>query len=214
MSVGLRIYYDFASPFCYVARAVVTRLRQTHDLLVDWQPFEVIDYLPPTGAMPQNPAFVRRGEAQRTAKLAVEYGLTIHLRDRLLNSNPALCAVEHTREATGRDPRAVDALHGALFDAFYRDQRDISERAVVLEVAEGLDLADGLREALEDGRHRDTVARSRTAAHDNGVVAVPTWLAGGYAVVGIPEFAAFEQLIDAASTAPDPAGAAQPRLSG
>lgn len=195
MSLDLRIYYDFASPFCYAARAVVVRLRERHDLRVDWLPFEVIDYLPPRGAMPQNPAFVRRNEARRVAQLAAEYGLTIHLRERLLNSNLALCAVEHARAAGGGDLQAVDRLHGALFDAFYRDQRDIADREVVLQVAASIGIDGDLGPALQEGRYRQAVADSRTAAHANGVVAVPTWLAGGYGVVGIPELAAIEEFI-------------------
>ena len=63
--LDLRIYYDFASPFCWIALEMAGRLANTYQLRVDWQPFEVIDYLPERGAMPQNPAFVRRGEEAR-----------------------------------------------------------------------------------------------------------------------------------------------------
>jgi predicted DsbA family dithiol-disulfide isomerase len=198
----LRVYYDFASPFCYVSRAVVARLRARYDLAVHWLPFEVIDYLPPKGAMPQNPAFVRRGEAQRTARLAQEYGLTIHLRERLLNSNLALCAVEHVRATTGGDLAAVDRLHAAFFEAFYRDQRDIGDMAVVLDVAEAAGLAEGLDAALRTGRYRAVVAESRASAHAIGVVAVPTWLAGGYGVVGIPAFEEVERFVQQAIDSP------------
>src|SRR5205807_220304 len=65
----LRVYYDFASPFCRIALEISRRLEKRYDLCVDWQPFEVIDYLPERGAMPQNPAFVRRGEEARALKL-------------------------------------------------------------------------------------------------------------------------------------------------
>jgi predicted DsbA family dithiol-disulfide isomerase len=202
VSLDLRIYYDFASPFCYVARAVVARLAEDHDLSVDWQPFEVIDYLPAKGAMPQNPAFVRRGEAQRAARLAEQYGLTVHLRERLLNSNLALCAVEHARLTREGDIGAVDRVHGALFDAFYCDQRDIGDLEVVLKVAGEVGLASGLEPALRDGRYVASVARSRTEAHEIGVVAVPTWLAGGYGVVGIPDLDAFERFVLQAGKSP------------
>jgi predicted DsbA family dithiol-disulfide isomerase len=205
VSLELLVYYDFASPFCYVARALVSRLRERYDLAVLWLPFEVIDYLPPKGAMPQNPAFVRRGEAQRTERLAQEYGLTIHLRERLLNSNLALCAVEHVRTATGGDLQAVDRLHAALFEAFYRDQRDIGDLAVVHEVAEAVGLAQDLDPAFRDGRYRAAVAQSRTAAHAIGVVAVPTWLAGGYGVVGIPAYEEVDRFVQQAIESPLPA---------
>ena len=207
MSLAVRVYYDFASPFCYVARAILARLSAAHDLRVEWQPFEVIEYLPPQGAMPQNPAFVRRAEAREIARLEGEYGLRIGLRERLLNSNLGLCAVEYARaaEAAGGSAGLTDAVHRALFEAFYRDERDIGASSVVLEVAQAAGLDDGLVEALEDGRYRVAVARSRKEAEDLGVVAVPTFLAGGYGVVGVPAYDAFEGLVRQAANASEKA---------
>jgi predicted DsbA family dithiol-disulfide isomerase len=201
MAVEIRVYYDLASPFCYVARAVLARLRRTREIAVEWCPFEVIDYLPPRGAMPQNPAFVRRAEARQVARLAAQYDLQIHLQERLLNSNLALCAVEHARVVEIERGRAglLDAVHAALFEAYYRDRRDVGAIDVVLDVARAAGLDDGLDAALAEGRYKEIVAQSRRAAEALGVVSVPLFLAGGYAVAGIPDFAAFEQLVDRAS---------------
>jgi predicted DsbA family dithiol-disulfide isomerase len=152
--------------------------------------------------MPQNPAFVRRGEAARAQRLADHYGLTLHLRDRLLNSNLALQAVEHARLTSSSDPGAADRLHGALFDAFYRDQRDISVLEIVLEVARECATDAGLEEALRAGIHKELVARSRLDAHAQGVVAVPTWLYGGYGAVGIVDYSEYERLLEAPLAAP------------
>jgi predicted DsbA family dithiol-disulfide isomerase len=199
MTGHLSIYYDFASPFCYAACAIVQRLRQQWDLVVDWLPFEVIDYLPPRGAMPQNPAFVRRGEAARARALAQEYGLTLHLRERLLNSNLALCAVEAARDLDGRAGLVPERLVGALFAAYFAEERDISDLDVVLSVAAqvGID-ARAIQPGLRQGLYRERVAKSRATAYDLGVVAVPTWLSGGSGVVGVPAYAEIERLLTAA----------------
>ncbi len=195
MTGELRIYYDVASPFCYAAYAMVQRLRRRWDLVVDWLPFEVIDYLPPRGAMPQNPAFVRRGEAARAMALAQQYGLTLQLRDRLLNSNLALCAVQAARDLAG--PDRAEQLLGALFTAFYTEERDISDLAVVLEVTRQADRDTDLEGPLRLGAYREQVARIRQDAQDLGVVAVPTWLSGGFGVVGVPALAEIERLLSA-----------------
>lgn len=194
----LTVFYDFASPFCYIARAIVARLAASRPLTVTWRPFEVIDYLPPKGAMPQNPAFVRRGEAARALRLAEHYAISLHIRERLLNSNLALCAVEHVRHDNG-EPSAVDRLHGALFEALYRDQRDISELATVLQVAEETGLIQGMEAALRAGTYKEHVAQSRSDAHAQGIVAVPTWLAQGYGIVGIVDYAEYERLLTTAA---------------
>jgi predicted DsbA family dithiol-disulfide isomerase len=197
----LSIYYDFASPFCYIALEIVRRLQRDRQFHAEWLPFEVIDYLPERGAMPQNPAFVRRGEAARTAKLAHEYGLEIHLRERLLNSNVALCTVEHAKrvQAGAAIGDVVPGVVAALFEAYYRDGRDISDIGTVLDVAASVGLGGELEQILTEGRYRQQVAASRYAAHALGVVAVPTWLAGGYGVVGIPEYTEVERLLDTAA---------------
>jgi predicted DsbA family dithiol-disulfide isomerase len=202
----LSIYYDFASPFCYVARAIADRLAAVREITMEWLPFEVIDYLPAKGAMPQNPAFVRRNEATRALRLAEQYGLILHLRERLLNSNLALCAVEYAR-CLLNDAGAADRLHGALFDAFYRDERDISEIDIVLQVGKEAGMRDGLEDALRSGSHTAAVAASRTAAHALGVVAVPTWLCNGSGIVGIVEFEEYQRLFDVpANQPPTPRG--------
>jgi 2-hydroxychromene-2-carboxylate isomerase len=196
----LSIYYDFASPFCYAAYAIVQRLRQKWELEVAWLPFEVIDYLPARGAMPQNPAFVRRGEAARAAALAQEYGLTLHLRDRLLNSNLALCAVEAARDLATPHNAGLTAerLVGALLTAYYAGRQDISDPDVVITVAAQLGIDSEIGPALRQGIYREHVATSRATAQDLGVVAVPTWLAGGFGVVGVPALVEIERLLTAA----------------
>jgi predicted DsbA family dithiol-disulfide isomerase len=208
----LRVYYDFASPFCRIALEISRHLEMRYDICVDWQPFEVIDYLPARGAMPQNPAFVRRGEEARALKLAIEYGLDMHLRDRLLNSNLALCAVEYAKSIDAGQDRSTahaKAMHSALFDAYYRDQRDISDRAVVVDVGRqvGLD-ADNLDNVLRSGSFKQVVAASRSTAHAVGVVAVPTWLANNYGMVGIPSTEEIDRFVATAQ-----AGSAEPSKS-
>ncbi len=197
----LTIYYDFASPFCYVAQEIAARLIGRFLLRVAWRPFEVIDYLPDRGALPQNPAFVRRAEAASAARLAREYDLDLHLPERLLNSNLALCAVEYAADLAPvvlPDESVADRLRRSLFEACYRDRRDISDAEVVLDVAAACGVTDNLEDALRNRRYVPRVAESRAAAHAMGVVAVPTWLAAGYGAVGVPEFSELMRLVEAA----------------
>ena len=146
---------------------------------------------------------MRRAEAAQVARLAVEYNLRIRIPDRLLNSNLALCAVEYAlRHAPeGGDSRSIpDRLRSSLFEAHYRDERDISDLATVLEVARGSGVDGGVEDALRGGLYRQHVAESRATAHAMGVVAVPTWIAGGYGAVGVPAFSELVRLVETASS--------------
>jgi len=199
----LTVHYDFSSPFCYVAVEIVARLRTSHaPLRVNWRPFEVIDYLPERGAMPQNPAFVRRAETAQVARVARQYDLRIHVPERLLNSNLALCAVEYAVESEGlgiAEEGSAEQLQRSLFEAHYRDRLDISDIAVVLDVARRSGISEDLADALLARRFCAQVAASRAAANELGVVAVPTWLAGGYGAVGIPSFSDLVRLLETAA---------------
>jgi predicted DsbA family dithiol-disulfide isomerase len=199
----LTVYYDFSSPFCYVAVEIAARLRSSYaPLNVIWRPFEVIDYLPERGAMPQNPAFVRRAETAQVARLAREYDLQVHVPERLLNSNLALCAVEFAIESEGlgiADKGSAERLHRSLFEGHYRDQLDISDIAVVLDIALRSRISDDVADALRARRFSAQVAASRSTAQALGVVAVPTWLAGGYGAVGVPSFSDLERLLETAA---------------
>lgn len=154
--------------------------------------------------MPQNPAFVRRAEAAHVSRLAQEYGLEIHLPERLLNSSVALCAVEIARDLEERslaDEGATALLHRSLFEAYYRDRRDISDSDVVLKTARQRGISCDMEDHLRAGDYRTHVAASRAAAHAMGVVAVPTWLSGGYGVVGVPELSDLVRLVETAAAA-------------
>ena len=150
--------------------------------------------------MPQNPAFVRRAEVRHATRVAAEYGLPLQLRERLLNSNTALCAVEYAREEerTKPHPGLMEAVHAALFTAHYQDGRDIGLLEEVVAICLAAGAGPAIADALRDGRYRPAVARSREQAHALGVVAVPTFLAGTVAIVGIPAFDAFETLVQRA----------------
>ncbi len=97
---------------------------------------------------------------------------------------------------------AADRLHGALFDAFYRDERDIGDIDIVLQVAEESSIRDGLDEALRSGFHKSAVAASRAEAQALGVVAVPTWLCNGSGIVGIVEFEEYQRLFEEQANRP------------
>ena len=69
---------------------------------------------------------------------------------------------------------AGDAYHAAVFRAYWQDARDISDRAVLADIAAniGLDRAAFLA-ALDEPRYRDAVLTDIGTARDYGLSGVP-----------------------------------------
>ena len=89
-----------------------------------------------------------------------------------------------------------EALHDALFRAYFVEARDISQFAVLLEIAERVGLpADGAREVLEKRTFKDAVDADWKLSREYGITGVPTFVSGRYGVVGAQPYEALEQLV-------------------
>ena len=78
-----------------------------------------------------------------------------------------------------------EALHDKLYRAYFVDRQNIGSVDVLLDVAGsvGLDV-DAAREVLEQRTHKDEVSAHWEQSRAYGVTGVPTFVAGGYGVVG------------------------------
>jgi predicted DsbA family dithiol-disulfide isomerase len=114
--------------------------------------------------------------------MAREAGLPFGVRTRMANSRLALEAAEWARD---QGPTVGDLFHRAVFRAYFVDGLNIGDVEVLADLAAkcGLD-PDDLRRALAEGLYREAVQAQLDEARELGVTAVPTFVAGGYAVVG------------------------------
>jgi predicted DsbA family dithiol-disulfide isomerase len=151
---------------------------------VDWRAFELHPGIPPEGQPVPWPPEVRRQRGGNFQRLADEAGLPTSERTHWYDSNPA-----HEAAKWARDIGAEEPLRRAIYRAYFVDTVNIGSADVLTQLA--ADVA-----ALLDGRYRDTVQREYDEARQIGVTGVPTFVAGGYAVVGAQPLAVFHQLMD------------------
>ncbi len=89
-----------------------------------------------------------------------------------------------------------EAIHDALFRAYFVEARDISRPAVLLEIAQQVGLsADGAREVVEKRTFKDAVDADWNLSRQYGITGVPTFVAGRRGVVGAQPYEALEQLV-------------------
>src|SRR5262249_32503318 len=92
-----------------------------------------------------------------------------------------------------------EALHDALYRAYFVDARNIGDPDVLVEMARGVGLpAEEARQVLTERRFKDAVDTDWTKSHQWGVTGVPTFVAARYGVVGAQPYEVLEQLLERA----------------
>jgi predicted DsbA family dithiol-disulfide isomerase len=95
-----------------------------------------------------------------------------------------------------------EALHDALFRAYFVEARDISQPAVLLEIAEQVGLsADGARDVMEKRTFKEAVDKDWELSRRYGVTGVPTFVVGRDGVVGAQPYEVLERLVQKAARA-------------
>lgn len=182
--IRLDIISDIACPWCYVGKAYLDRAlgaRPDHPFAIEWHPFQL------------NPELPRAGMDRRAYMEAKFGGKEGAVRAHLpLLEHAAAAGVELNLERMTRQPNTLDAhrlihwagLEGrqtpmvsALFRAFWRDGRDLTDAETLAEVAAeaGLDRAMVHRLLGTDADAADIRARD-AHSRERGVNAVPAFI--------------------------------------
>jgi predicted DsbA family dithiol-disulfide isomerase len=94
-----------------------------------------------------------------------------------------------------------EAIHDALFRAYFVEERDIYQPAVLLDIVARVGLSvDGARDVLEKRTFEAAVDADWELSRRYGVTGVPTFVVGRYGVVGAQPYEALEELVEKAAT--------------
>jgi predicted DsbA family dithiol-disulfide isomerase len=91
----------------------------------------------------------------------------------------------------------ASALNDALYRAYFVDAKNIGDPAVLLEIVAAVGLpVEAARAVLSERRFKDAVDADWARSSEAGVTGVPTFVAGGYGVVGAQPYEVLVQLMD------------------
>jgi predicted DsbA family dithiol-disulfide isomerase len=131
---------------------------------------------------------------QKMEALAAAEGLEFHLTDANLTGNTFDAhQLVHLAEVHGLQ----DAMIERLYRAYFTDQQSLFDRASLVTLAGEAGLDENIaRQALEDGRFADAVAKDLNDARQLGVTGVPFFVVDNrYAVSGAQAAEVFSQLL-------------------
>jgi len=173
----------------------IERLKEEHGVRIKWIHFPLHPDTPREGRSLED-LFAGRGydipkmQAQMRARMEAE-GLPYGTRTMTYNSRLA-----QELGAWADTQPGGEAIHDALFRAYFVDARNIGDPEVLVEIARSVGLdADKAREVLEKRTHKAAVDADWDKSRQYGVTGVPTFVAGNRGVVGAQPYETLEDLI-------------------
>jgi predicted DsbA family dithiol-disulfide isomerase len=173
----------------------IEKLKREQNVKVKWVHFPLHPDTPQAGRSLED-LFRGRGydiakmQAQMRARMEAE-GLPYGNRSMTYNSRLA-----QELGAWADTQPGGEAIHDALFRAYFVDGRNIGDAEVLVEIAAAVGLPAGkAREVLEKRSFKAAVDADWEKSHEYGVTGVPTFVAGNRGVVGAQPYEALDELV-------------------
>ena len=173
----------------------IERLRREHGVTIKWVHFPLHPETPADGRSLAE-LFAGRGfdipkmQAQMRARMEAEglpYG------NRMMTYNSRLA--QELGVWADTQPGG-DAIHDALFRAYFVDGVNIGDVEVLVGIAASIGLApEAAREVMEKRTQKAAVDADWNRSHQYGITGVPTFVAGRHGLVGAQPYEALEQLV-------------------
>ena len=185
--VKLDIISDPICPWCYIGKANLdAAIAQTgvNPFDIDWRIFQLNPDMPAEGVDRKAYLEGKFGGPDRAKEVygrveqaATEAGLTVHF-DKIPRTPNTMDAHRVIRWASTTGHQG--ALVQELFERYFEQGHDISDHAILLDVAEKVGMERDIVAKLLDGdADREALADEDRAAREMGVTGVPCFIVGG-----------------------------------
>jgi predicted DsbA family dithiol-disulfide isomerase len=183
--LSIEVFSDFICPWCYIGHRRLMLARQALGgepaVEVHWRPFELNPEMPVDGRDRRPYRSAKFGSWEKSQELdagTVEEGAPdgVEFRYDLMTRTPNTLAA-HRLVWVARDSGQQDDLVERLFRAYFTDGRDISDRAVLVEVARAAGLPrDAAADAWDNEQTTAGVREQEARAQSVGLRGVPHYV--------------------------------------
>lgn len=185
---AIDFYFDFTSPYGYLASHLIEPLAAKHGRAVTWRPyllgaaFKVNGGRPPT-EVPLKSDYVKR-DFPRSARF---HGIAY--RHPSVFPVPAVAATRAYYWAAAQDPKKAVDLAKAIYKAYFTQDVNIAEADNVVKIAAGAGYdANAVRAALNDPAIKDRARAEVDAAVAKGAFGSPYVVVDGEPFWGVDRF--------------------------
>jgi 2-hydroxychromene-2-carboxylate isomerase len=179
VSAFVDFYFDFSSPYSYVAAHLIEKIAERHKRTVIWHPIVIGTAFKAVGGAPLPTIPLRNDYVERdVSRLARFVGLPYqHPSAYPIPTQHAACAFLWGQD---RDPERAKEFARKVFHAYFVENRNIADLDVVLEIIEsfGLERA-AAHEALTGSQLKERLKAETELAMSRGVFAAPFFIVDG-----------------------------------
>ena len=189
MAAPIDFYFDFSSPYGYLAAQKIEALAARHGREVDWHPVLLGVIFKETGAAPLTMVPLKgdysRRDFERSARFHGIAGFRMPPKFPIASQAPARIVLWQK----AGDPAQAARVAKALYRAFFTEGVDISSPELATSVAarEGVDAA-AARAAIDDPAIKDLLKREVEQAIARGVFGSPFIVVDGEPFWGLDRF--------------------------
>lgn len=176
---SIEFYFDFASPYGYLASHVIDALGERVGRPVVWKPFMLGVAMKETGAGPLLLMPIKGDYARHdAARSARRIGVPLVVPETFPFASVAACRACYA--LVDEDPQAAKALARALYATVFAEGKEISQAETVLETAAAIGLdAEALGAAITSQEVKDRLRREVSEGMEKGVFGSPFFIVDG-----------------------------------
>jgi 2-hydroxychromene-2-carboxylate isomerase len=184
-SAAIDFYFDFSSPYGYLMSEKIDDLAARHGRAVQWRPVLLGPVLKATGAVPLTQAPLKGDYSRRDFVRSARF-LGVPFTQPLKFPIATQVAARAYYWMGDQDHAVARSFARTLFRAYFTELRDISEPAVVLELAAKAGIDDAaLKLALTSTELKDHLRAEVDAALARGVCGSPYVIIDGEPFLGV-----------------------------
>jgi 2-hydroxychromene-2-carboxylate isomerase len=188
MNGPLEFYFDFSSPYGYLASHKIDALAARYERDVDWRPMLLGAAFKQSGMAPLTSIPLKGDYAKRDMLRSARFhGIDFHMPSTFPIATHAAARIMLWTK--GRDAASAVRVAKALYRAYFVEDRDISNPDTAADVAAsaGIDRA-GARAAIDDPALKDALRREVDGAIARGVFGSPFIFVDGEPFWGLDRF--------------------------
>ncbi|WP_017730628.1 DsbA family oxidoreductase [Nafulsella turpanensis] len=194
----IKIYSDYVCPFCYLGEQQLKEvLAEEPGLKVEteWMPFELRPF--PTPTLKPEDEYLPRVWESSVYPMAEDIGVKIKL--------PTISPQPYTHLAFegyqfAKEQGKGEAYTHRLFEAFFKEDKDIGDMEVLSELAREVGLEpQAYRQAVESRKYKEQHRQALQEAQRNGIRAVPTFQIGNRLYQGVIPKAQLRRILQEAA---------------